>query len=299
MLRPHSQIVVPEGGGEEGHEGPATEEDAADRDARHRAAAEARRQLDLLKRSAVLQRGLPRPPRAPPAPPAAAATPEDLIQREVGLLVAYENAKFPLPAGKGGAGRPVVDAAALQYDLRDVTPEALLAAADLIRAESGPPPAIDPAAFAAAQAAARASLTQLHHEARLAPAESLAPADRLASLQAAFESARRAMEEESRRAAKLEHKFTVLTTGYQNREAKLELQLQALLEELQEAREGRACFRHMQAREGAAGPGRVAAIRALRDAQATRETALQARFKQLETEKRDLRRGLATLMGAQ
>lgn len=129
------QVVAPELPHEEDAAAMA-EEDAEERDARIRAAEEARRQIELKKRSQVLQRGLPRPPAIPQPPPAEEAeaaaardgpsllrAAEALVARELSSFISFETAKYPLPGTKPRGQPP---AAAEDFELDELAEASLL-----------------------------------------------------------------------------------------------------------------------------------------------------------------------------
>ena len=111
---------------EEEAAGDGFEEDAADREARRRAAAEAARLAELRKRSQVMQRGLPRPaaldllpqprPEAALAKLSARELAEEMLLREYSALIAFEAARFPDKPAKG-SGKGDKAAAAVPADV--------------------------------------------------------------------------------------------------------------------------------------------------------------------------------------
>jgi hypothetical protein len=126
-------------------------------------------------------------------------------------------------------------------------------------------------------------------------AASATPADRLASVQAEFDGARREMEREAKRASKLEGRAGVLTNGLCARQEKLRREAEEGWGMLRGAVAELACFKALHEQEQRAAPERMEALQELVARQVARERGLQARFKELRDEKDDLRRALAAV----
>ncbi|KAK6508166.1 Pre-mRNA-splicing factor cef1 [Arthrobotrys conoides] len=97
------EIDDPDAGGEAAAE--VMEEDAEERDRRLKAIREAQERLEFARRTQVVQRGLPRPTVLDidalyKAFSTSGASPEELIQNEMSLLIASDAMKFPVQGGK-------------------------------------------------------------------------------------------------------------------------------------------------------------------------------------------------------
>jgi pre-mRNA-splicing factor CDC5/CEF1 len=294
------QIVAPELGPDDmdadgaAPGAPGLEEDAAERDARLAAAAVAAAEAELRKRSTALRRGLPRPAAldALPAPrpdAEAAALPAlelaaELVAREALALLEHDAAKFPL-GGAGKKGHPAAAAAAAAHAALEEFPEVdLAAAAGLLDAETAAVRgamghASTPAAeYASAWEGVAADIVFAPGAQRYVRAVALAPAERLAALQADFEGVRKEMEREAKRAAKLEAKAGLVTGGLAARQERLRGDAEAGARELEAAGTELRCFQALHEQEQRAAPDRLEALGALVAAQAAREAALQARY---------------------
>eukprot|EP00887_Chlorella_sp_A99_P003055 scaffold9.g3055.t1 len=268
------QIVAPELPEEEV---PADffEEDAADRDARRRAAEEARRAAELRRRSQVMQRGLPRPATLDllPAPRpdgelgglGLRELAQELLAREVAALIGFEAAKFPLKEKKASKAAAAGVAPIEEFEL-----EELAAAARLLAAEAGAAVAKDILYIPSQQQYARAASAT--NTDRLAAAQvhsgggGAAPRSRRRarppSLVAEFEGVRKEMEKEAKRAAKLEQKVAVVTGGLAARQEKLRAEAEEAWQALASARMELTCFRRLHEQEQRAAPDRIEALQA-------------------------------------
>ena len=242
------QVVVPEM--EADVEEAIAEADAVDLEEARAAAAAAEEAEAMRRRSHAMQRGLPRPLGAPPSLlSAAAASPaEAMLRCELALLVAYD-------AGLAAGGAPAPP-------LEQFPEEALLAAGELVRQE------------------AQELRNELGHEqdgpeAHLAARDAVAPH---AQPRAAFEIARAEMERQARRAAKLDARAVVTTTGYQRRAEELQSRLEKAVASVASRSAELAAFQCLHSQEVRAAPLRIEALAGEVEAQAARGAALQARY---------------------
>lgn len=299
------QIVVPELPEEEAA-GDDFEEDAADREARRKAAAEAARLAELRKRSNVMQRGLPRPaslellPQARPDEQlerlSARELAEELLQREYSALISYEAARHPVreEKKKGKAASSAADVPPIEA----FEEEELAVASQLLRSEAefvrkamthgdlGLPE------YSAAWEAVAKDIIFVPAQQRYTRAASATAQDRVASLQAEFDGVRKEMEKEAKRAAKLEQKVGIVTGGLVSRQDKLRKEAEEAWQKLREATTELECFRALHENEQRSAPDRIEALQALVAAQSQKEQDLQERFKALAEEREDLRRAL-------
>lgn len=287
------QIGVPElpedGMGEEGGEGFL--EDAAERDARLKAARAAAIEAELRRRSQALQRGLPRPVALDMMPSprtdaeltglSVAELAEELLNRETLAMLQHDAVKYPL--GKEQAGGQGAGGAATLERFAD---SELKAAADLLATEttsvrsSMGHETIAPEEYAVAWEAVAGDIVFVPSQQRYMRGAAVHPADRTAALQADFESLRKEMEREAKRAAKLEQKVNVVTGGLVSRQQKLAVEAEAATKELAAAGIELKCFQTLHEQEQRAGPDRMEALQALVVVQAKREAALQERYRE-------------------
>ena len=245
----------------------AMEEDAADVDARLAEQAVADVQLQLRKRSHAVQRSLPRPLSAAgaqshQADDVAAA----LLHAELALLVAHDAALHP-PAPAVGSKRDRQQAADAPQ-LEDVCLEALEAAGALVREEAS---------------ALRLAMghepvgADAHQEAWQACFASQQPTT-VPELRLAFERVREHMEQDAKRASKLDSRVTLLLAGYQRRAAELQASLSDLVAQTAARAAELAAFQHLHAKEVRLTPARIEALAAEVETQALRERRLQQRY---------------------
>ncbi|KAK9818201.1 hypothetical protein WJX72_008746 [[Myrmecia] bisecta] len=296
------QIVVPEVEEDiamDEDEGPAVEEDAAEVEARQRAAAKAREEAELRKRSQVLQRSLPRPislalqPEVRPEREIEALPPrevaEQLLSREMTLLLSHDAAKYPIKEKKrdkkskkrdreDDSGAPA---------LEDFDESELEEAAALLRAETSHVRSamghdrLGADEYEEAWGLASRDFIFIPSKQSYNRAASATNSDRLASIQGEFEGVRKEMEKEAMRAAKLEAKAELINGGHMRIEAKLRQQAEELAAAAQTALSEQLCFSALAAQEGRAMPQRLAEARAQLAAQQQREKDLQERYKEL------------------
>jgi pre-mRNA-splicing factor CDC5/CEF1 len=266
------QIVVPEMADmdmeTEGGQA-AMEEDAADVEWRLREQAAAEAQLKLRKRSHAVQRNLPIPvPAGGSLTQRAGDDAAALLNAELALLVAHDAAKYPTNAAAVGAKRDrhAADDAPV---LEDFSLEALEEAGALIREE------------------ASALRLQLGHESldmdiHLAALQSCRDAARIPltveQLRKAFAGVRSDMEQDAKRAAKLDGKAALLFAGYQRRATELQTTLEDLVLQTAARRAELQAFQLLHTRELRAAPARIEAVAEEVGVQAMRERSLQQRY---------------------
>jgi len=227
------QIMVPEMPEEELPE-QAIEEDAADARERLRREAEAARQRELKKRSQVLQRGLPRPhldhreegiysdENAGSTNPKLLSAAK-MIEEEMASIIKHDSLKYPIKDEKEEKKRKKADqkreaAMGASVELEAIPDEDIESAKELISAEveflrsaMGHGAAVSDSAFSEVWGAAVSDVIYLPSNGKAIRASSATNTDRVASLQAEFESVRTEMAREASRAAKLEKKVSILT----------------------------------------------------------------------------------------
>ncbi|KAI3429454.1 hypothetical protein D9Q98_005547 [Chlorella vulgaris] len=295
------QIVVPEMPEDEAAE-EGFEEDAAEREARKKAAAEAARLAELRKRSAVMQRSLPRPASLELLPEprpdsqldklSARELAEELLQREYASLITFEHTRFPLKEKKGKGAAAAADAGPAIDQFEE---EELAAASQLLRSEvdfvrqAMNHSELETSDYAAAWEAVAKDIIYVPSQQRYTRAASATNSDRIASLQAEFDAVRKEMEKEAKRAAKLEQKAGLVTGGLTKRQQKLLGETDEAWAALQSAATELECFRLLHEAEQRSAPDRIEALQALVAVQSMREGDLQGRYRRLCEERDDLR----------
>lgn len=291
-------------------------EDAEEREARRRAAIQTAKEAEFRRQTAVIQRGLPRPvvmdlmsepkeERGIVATTMGLATTEvaqiaeDLLNREMVALVQHDNARHPLKTlkktlqgfvhgeGHGGESKGV-------FKLERFDDEILQGSRDLLETETHAVRAamghgdIDETEYAAVWEAVNRDVMYVPSQGRYMRASALSAAEKIASLQSDFESVRKEMEKEAKRAAKLEQKVGILTNGLSNRLDSLKGDVEKHIKELGVSEIELRCFEALHEQEQHVAPERIEALQALVNAQAERERALQERYKSLMMRKEDL-----------
>jgi pre-mRNA-splicing factor CDC5/CEF1 len=245
----------------------AMEEDAADVEARLAEQAVADLEVQRRKRSHAVQRSLPRPHSGAGAQSHQADdVAASLLHAELVLMVAHDAALHP-PAPAVGSKRDRQQAADAPQ-LEDFSLDALEAAGALIREE----------ASALRLAMGHESVTaDAHQEAWQACFASQQPAT-VPELRLAFERVREHMEQDAKRASKLDSRVTLLLAGYQRRAAELQASLSDLVAQTAARAAELAAFQHLHAKEVRLAPARIEALAAEVETQALRERGLQQRY---------------------
>eukprot|EP00955_Chlamydomonas_euryale_P051843 354986-Chlamydomonas_euryale.AAC.1 len=222
---------------------------------------------------------------------------EELLVAELTAMLAHDAAKYPQPTGDKKADKAAAKAAASGEGVPPMAPlddGALSAARALLDAEAAyvrhamGHAAAAPSAYAEAAATLSRDFVYVPSKRRYERAASVTNTDRLDAVRAEYDAARREMEREARRAAKVEAKALVLIGGLVKRDAAGRAMLSELSEQVAAARIELECFRALQAREVVAAPERIEAALALTEQQREREAVLQERYKGLNRELRGL-----------
>lgn len=247
------QIVMPELEGEAEEE--AMEEDASNLLEARRMAEAAALEAALRRRSHAVQRGLPRPASAPAAlSTGAASAAEEMLRCELARLIAHDAELYPPRAGAAAdASAPPLEA---------LSDEALLAAGALVRQE------------------AQALRYELGHE-QDGPEEHAAAHCAVAppvDLRAAFQLARTEMERQARRAAKLDARAALITSGFQRRAEELQARLEKATAAIAARSSELAAFQCLHAQEVRAAPLRIESLAGEIATVANRERDLQQRY---------------------
>ncbi|XP_047325667.1 cell division cycle 5-like protein [Impatiens glandulifera] len=288
------------------------EEDMSDRVAREKAEEEARQQALLKKRSKVLQRELPRPPissleliknslirtdedKSSFVPPTSIEQADELIRRELLLLLEHDNAKYPLDekvvtekkkggklsANKKSASVPVIE---------DFEEDELKEADYLVKEESQH--------LCVAMGHENESLDEFVEAHRTSLNDIMffptrnsyglssvaGNIEKLTALQSDFEVVKKRMDDDTKKAQRLEQKIKVLTNGYQMRAGKLASQIEATFKQIDTSGTELECFRALQKQEQLAASNRINGLWAEVQKQKELERTLQKRYGDFFTE---------------
>ncbi|CAO2836853.1 unnamed protein product [Amaranthus hypochondriacus] len=281
------------------------EEDMSDRLARERAEEEARLQALLKKRSKVLQRELPRPPAASVdlirhslmradedkssfVPPTDIEQADEMVRKELLSLLEHDNAKYPLTekekkkGSKRGANEvPVIE---------DYEEDELKNAASFIEEEAQylrvamghQDVTIDD--FIEAHKTSLNDLMYFPSRNAYGLSSVAGTVEKLAALQNEFENVKRKMDDDSKKAQRLEKKIDVLTHGYKMRAEKLKTQTELTFKQMNTSGTELDCFLALQRQEKLAASFRIKGLWEEVQKQKELEKTLQKRYGDLVTE---------------
>ncbi|CAN6270570.1 unnamed protein product [Urochloa humidicola] len=305
------QIVMPpitEDEKEEAEE--RIEEDMSDRLARERAEEQSRQEALLRKRSKVLQRSLPRPPaasvevlrqslikggesRSTFVPPTSLEQADDLINEELLRLLEHDNAKYPLDEKtqkekkKGNKRQANV---AVVPEIEDFDEDELKEASSLVEEEiqylrvamGHENESFDD--FVKAHDACQEDLMYFPANNSYGLASVAGNTDKISALQNEFEIVKKRMDDEAKKASRLEQKIKLLTQGYQVRAGKLSAQVQDTFKQMDTAATELECFQELQKQEQLAASYRVRNLTEEVDKQKALEQTLQSRYGKLKSD---------------
>jgi pre-mRNA-splicing factor CDC5/CEF1 len=294
---------------------PLSAEDAEERDARTRRAQEEERRKALARRSQAIQRELPRPPNVDldmllqrltiSEEADELTTARNLVNAEMAALLKHDSIVHPLP------GTITPGGTSSTYDVPDDIH--VLAAKNQVQAELaaavGFPDAteaqireslITSADWSDADESetwtkSRPSLVLDVETRRYVPADSLSAEQRVAGYAALLSQGRDMMAKEASKVAKIEKKLSVTLGGYQGRSNSLIKRIMEAYTEAQSAKVDLEAFLRLQANEQATGPLRVAALREEVERLETKERSLQARYAELDAERRQAQDRVETM----
>ncbi|KAL6851562.1 hypothetical protein ACP4OV_020495 [Aristida adscensionis] len=307
------QIVVPpitEDEKEETEE--KIEEDMSDRQARERAEEQARQEALLRKRSKVLQRGLPRPPaasvevlrqslikggenrnRSTFVPPTVLEQADDLVNEELLMLLEHDNAKYPLDEksqkDKKKGSKRQANGGAFVPEIEDFNEDELKKASSMVEEEilflrvamGHENESFED--FVKAHDACQEDLMYFPTNSSYGLASVAGNADKIVSLQNEFEIVKNRMDDEAKKASRLEQKIKLLTQGYQVRAGKLWSQVQDTFKQMETAATELECFQELQKQEHMAASYRVRNLIGEVDKQKVLERTLQSRYGDLSS----------------
>ncbi|KAF3340387.1 cell division cycle 5-like protein [Carex littledalei] len=283
------------------------EEDMSDRMARERAEERAREEALLRKRSKVLQRELPRPPagaleivraliarggegRGSFVPPTLFEQADELINREMLALLEHDNAKYPLEDKEKEKKKGKRKERVFIPEIEDFEEDELKKADAMIREEVDflrvamgheNEPFEE---FVRARDACQDDLIFFPGTSSYGLASVASSSEKLAAVQNEFEIVRRRLDEEAKKATKLEQKIKVLTHGYQARAGKLWSQTEATYKQVNNLSTELTCFKELQKQEQLAASYRVNNLLDEVNKQKTLESQLQHRYGDLLAE---------------
>ncbi|XP_060186260.1 cell division cycle 5-like protein isoform X2 [Lycium barbarum] len=285
------------------------EEDMSDRIAREKAEEEARQQALLRKRSKVLQRELPRPPiaslelirsslmradedKSSFVPPTLIEQADEMIRKELVSLLEHDNTKYPLDEKaekekKKGAKRKVVAEPAIEDFEEDELKEAdglIKDEVQFLRVAMGHEnESLDE--FVEAHNTTLNDIMYFPTRNAYGLSSVAGNMEKLAALQYEFENVKKKMDDDTKKATKLEQKIKVLTNGYQMRAGKLWSQIETTFKQIDTAGTELECFRALQKQEQLAATHRIKNLWEEVQKQKELERTLQKRYGDLIADK--------------
>lgn len=281
------------------------EEDMSDRISREKAEEEARQQALLRKRSKVLQRELPRPPatsvelirhslmradedKSSFVPPTAIEQADEMIRKELLNLLEHDNAKYPLndKEKKKGAKRTANGIPVIEDFDEDELKEAdtfIKDEAQYLHVAMGHEnESLDE--FVEAHKTCLSDLMYFPTRNAYGLSSVAGSVEKLAALQNEFENVKRKMDDDNKKAQRLEKKIDVLTHGYKMRADKLKTQIELTFKQMNTAGTELDCFLALQRQEKLAASLRIKGLWEEVQKQKELEKALQKRYGDLVAE---------------
>lgn len=303
------ELMVPEDEEDETAQGPTRKEDAAERDAKLKRAREEEERKALARRSQAIKLGLPRPANVDvdqllkdlqlddgELPPDLAPA-QRLVDAELVQLLHHDSLTYPLP----GTSHPGGTRSLYQMPRDEDVGEARLAIQRELASSLGFPDANEEqtrqgvAALTKSEEVEeafgwpfiRSRLAFDAKQRRYVDPASLSSEDRIEGYSALLNESRDLMSREAGKIAKVEKKLNVTLGGYQMRSKALTQKVADLFGELQRGHIDYESFSRLSINENAAGPARVESLKEEVDRLARREKALQDRYAELVSERRD------------
>ncbi|GMP68090.1 hypothetical protein CsSME_00027824 [Camellia sinensis var. sinensis] len=288
------------------------EEDMSDRIARERAEEEARLQALLKKRSKVLQRELPRPPAASLelikdsliradedkssfVPPTLIEQADEMIRKELVSLLDHDNAKYPLEEKmekqkKKAVKRTANGKSGFVPEIEDFEEDELKEADYLIEEEcqflrvtmGHENESLDE--FVEAHKTCLNDIMYFPTRNGYGLSSVAGNMEKLAALQNEFENVKKRMDDDTKKAQRLEQKIKLLTNGYQMRAGKLWSQIEATFKQTDTAGTELECFQALQKQEQLAASHRINGLWEEVQKQKVLEQTLQKRYGDLTSE---------------
>ncbi|KAH7867515.1 hypothetical protein Vadar_034390 [Vaccinium darrowii] len=288
------------------------EEDMSDRIARERAEEEARQQALLKKRSKVLQRELPRPPAASLeliksslmradedkssfVPPTLIEQADEMIRKELLTLLDHDNAKYPLEDKvdkeiKKGAKRAANKKSVSVPMIEDFEENEMKEADYLINEEAQflriamghEDESFDE--FVEAHKTCLNDIMYFPTRNAFGLSSVAGNMEKLSALQYEFENVKKRMDDDTKKAQRLEQKIKLLTNGYQMRSGKIWSQIEATFKQMDTAGTEVECFQALQKQEQVAASHRINSLWEEVQKQKELERTLQKRYGDLIAE---------------
>lgn len=288
------------------------EEDMSDRIAREKAEEEARLQALLKKRSKVLQRELPRPPAASLdllkdsllradegkssfVPPTLIEQADEMVRKELVSLLEHDNIKYPTDEKvqkekKKGTKRTAKGNAALVPFIDQFEEDELKEADHLINEESQflctamghESESLDE--FVEAHNTCLNDIMYFPTRSSYGLSSVAGTMEKVAALQDEFENVRSRMDDDTKKAQRLEQKIKLLTNGYQHRATNLWSQVEATFKLMDDAGTELKCFQALRNQEQLAASHRVNTLWEEVQKQKELEQTLQKRYGNLLSE---------------
>ncbi|XP_057960974.1 cell division cycle 5-like protein [Malania oleifera] len=288
------------------------EEDMSDRIAREKAEEEARLQALLKKRSKVLQRELPRPPAASLelirnslmradedkssfVPPTLIEQADEMIRKELLTLLEHDNAKYPLDEKvekekKKGVKRSTAGKSAFVPVIEDFDENELQEANHMVKEEAQflciamghENESLDE--FVEAHKTCLNDLMYFPTRSAYGLSSVAGNMEKLTALQNEFDNVKKRMDDDTKKAQRLEQKIKVLTHGYQVRAGKLWSQIEATFKQMDTAGTELECFQALQKQEQLAALHRIRGLWEEVKKQKELEKNLQRRYGDLVAE---------------
>ncbi|WVQ80345.1 pre-mRNA-splicing factor CEF1 [Cryptococcus sp. DSM 104549] len=288
-----------------------SEEDAAERDARLRAAREREELLELERRSSVVKQGLPRPANVntykildelnaiggSADTDASMAAAFKLVNLEVAMLMKHDSLAHPLPGTSTPGGTPsdyeIPEDSFVAEAKRAVHAElagalGLPGASDeQLRVAIGAAAEEDPEAFAQTWAKERAGLVYSPSAKAWVDKAGLSDEELAACYAAMISASRERVVAEATKASKAEKKLAKQLGGYQALNAKAKKGIVDVMEEIQQAKRDLETFGMLRVLEEAGAPARLEKVREEVGVLERRERDLQARYAELNDKRRE------------
>ncbi|CAI9774826.1 unnamed protein product [Fraxinus pennsylvanica] len=285
------------------------EEDMSDRIAREKAEEEARQQALLKKRSKVLQRELPRPPPASLdlirnslmradedkssfVPPTLIEHADEMVRKELLQLLEHDNVKYPLEEKtdkekKKGLkrGKSVPIPAIEEFEETDLNEADNLIndEAQFLRVAMGHEnESLDE--FVEAHGTCLNDVMYFPTRNSYGLSSVANNVEKLAALQNEFENVKKTMDDNTKKAQRLEQRIKVLTNGYQMRAGKLWSQIEATFKVMGTTGTELECFQALQKQEQLAATQRIGSLWDEVQKQKNVEQTLQKRYGDLLAE---------------
>lgn len=287
------------------------EEDMSDRIARDKAEEEARLQALLKKRSKVLQRELPRPPTASLellksslmkadegkssfVPPTLIEQADEMVRKELLSLLEHDNIKYPTDEkveekkkGKRRAAKGKSDSVPMIDEFEE---DELKEADHFIKEESQylcmamghENESLDE--FVEAHSTCLNDIMYFPTRSAYGLSSVAGNMEKLAALQDEFENVKRRMDDDTKKATRLEQKIKLLTNGYQMRATKLWSQIEATFKQMDTAGTELECFQALRKQEQLAAAHRINTLWEEVQKQKELEQTLQKRYGYLLSE---------------